>query len=129
MQLDHVTIVAPDCEGMRWFFVEIAGMSVGPRPPFGIDGYWLYLDGRPVIHLIGSGLASAETPREGPATRIDHLALRVPPGDAWRALLDRLRVNQIPYQGGDVPLTRERQVFVQAGPGVTVEFVTSMPGG
>jgi NAD(P)-dependent dehydrogenase (short-subunit alcohol dehydrogenase family) len=29
-----------------------AGMTPGPRPPFGFEGHWLYLDGVPVIHLI-----------------------------------------------------------------------------
>ncbi len=31
MKLDHVTIVAPDCEPIRHFLVDIAGMKVGPR--------------------------------------------------------------------------------------------------
>ena len=125
MQLDHVTLVAPDCEDMRQFFVDVAGMTEGPRPPFGIDGYWLYLDGRPVIHLIGSGARSDSSSNGRLATRIDHLALRVQTSEEWQALLDRLRVNGIPYQTGDVPISRERQLFVQLGTSVVVEFVTA----
>jgi catechol 2,3-dioxygenase-like lactoylglutathione lyase family enzyme len=55
VKLDHATIVTPDCEPMCRFFTDIAGMTVGPRPPFGIGGCWLYLDGSPVVHLIESG--------------------------------------------------------------------------
>jgi catechol 2,3-dioxygenase-like lactoylglutathione lyase family enzyme len=129
MQLDHVTIVAPDCEGMRRFFVDVAGMTEGPRPPFGISGYWLYLDGRAVIHLIGSGAKSESSTNGRLCTRIDHLALRVQTGEEWQALLDRLSANRIPYQTGDVPISRERQLFVQLGTSVVVEFVTAMPRG
>jgi extradiol dioxygenase family protein len=126
MQLDHVTIVAPDCENLRRFFVDVAGLTEGPRPPFGVSGYWLYLGERAVIHLIGSGAMSESSTHGRPGTRIDHLALRVQTGEEWQALLDRLRAQGIPYQTGDVPLSRERQLFVQAGPNVLVEFVTAM---
>jgi extradiol dioxygenase family protein len=127
MQLDHVTIVAPDCEGMRSFFVEVAGMSEGPRPPFSIDGYWLYLESRPVIHLIASGTRPGASSSGRLDTRIDHLALRVQTAEEWQALIERLNVNQIAYQTGDVPITRERQLFVQLGTSVVVEFVMAMP--
>ena len=69
-------------------FVDIAGLHVGPRPPFGVDGYWLYLDGRAVLHLIRSGTPA----RPGrPTPRIDHCAFRVEDPQAWHALIDRLR--------------------------------------
>jgi catechol 2,3-dioxygenase-like lactoylglutathione lyase family enzyme len=125
MHLDHVTIVTPDCEAMRRFFVDIAGLTQGPRPPFGVGGYWFYLDQRPVVHLVASASARA-TPAGGrPATRIDHLALRVQTESEWRALLDRLHASHTPYQMADVPLAQEKQLFVQLAPGVVVEFVTA----
>lgn len=123
MKLDHVTLVAPDCEGLRRFFVDLAGMKVGPRPPFGVDGYWLYLNGRPVIHLIASGDASGWPGRA--ATRIDHLALRVADDTEWRALLARLELTDTPHHLAEVPLSGEWQLFVQPAPGVTIEFVTA----
>jgi len=52
MRLDHVTIVCPDCAPLLRFFVDVAGMADGPRPAFGVGGHWLYLEGRPVLHLI-----------------------------------------------------------------------------
>ena len=123
MQLDHVTIVAPDCEAMKQFFVDIAGMTVGLRPPFGVGGYWLYLGGRPVVHLIAAGGA---LPDEGrPGARIDHLALRVDDEAQWTALIGRLRQSGTRWQLADVPLTGEQQLFVRLAPGVVVEFVTA----
>lgn len=122
MQLDHVTIVAPDCEAMKGFFVDVAGMTLGARPPFGVGGHWLYLDGRPVVHLIESRAASGAQP---PATRIDHLALRVDGVDAWDALLVRLNRFGTAYRLAEVPMTGELQLFVRLAPAVVVEFVTT----
>jgi catechol 2,3-dioxygenase-like lactoylglutathione lyase family enzyme len=126
MKLDHATIVTPDCEPMRHFLVDIAGMTVGPRPPFGIGGYWLYLNGTPAVHLIESGSVLAAPPGGRPATRIDHLALRVSEASEWQALLGRLREHAVPFSEAEVPLARERQLFIQLAPGVVVEFVTAL---
>jgi catechol 2,3-dioxygenase-like lactoylglutathione lyase family enzyme len=123
MQLDHVTLVTPDLEGARRFFCEIAGLENGARPPFSVDGYWLYADGRPVVHLVESTAPGARPARVTP--RFDHVAFRVAPGDEWQALLDRLATHAVPYQIADVPLSGERQLFVALAPGVVVEFVTS----
>ena len=120
MKLDHVTIVTPDCEPIRHFLVDIAGMTVGPRPPFGIGGHWLYLEGTPAVHLIETGSVLASPPGGRAATRIDHLALRVSGAAEWQALLARLREHAIPFSEAEVPLARERQLFVQLAPGVAV---------
>ncbi|MDR5812439.1 MULTISPECIES: VOC family protein [unclassified Caballeronia] len=123
MQLDHVTIVAPHCDALMRFFVDIAGMEVGARPPFGVGGYWLYLGGRPVVHLVAAGI---DAPAQRPGTaRIDHVALRIDDADEWRSLLQRLDCHGYAYQLADVPLSGERQLFVQLAPAVVVEFVTT----
>ncbi len=116
MQLDHVTLVAPDADVFMRFFADVAGMQVGPRPPFGVGGYWLYLGGRPVVHLIAAGGAVSDGRPD--ATRIDHAA-------EWSALLGRLDCHGYAYQLAEVPLARERQLFVRLAPGVVVEFVTA----
>jgi catechol 2,3-dioxygenase-like lactoylglutathione lyase family enzyme len=126
MNLDHATIVTPDCEPIRRFFVDIAGMTVGPRPPFGIGGYWLYLNGAPAVHLIESGSVLAAPPGGRPATRIDHIALRVRDTAEWNGLLDCLREHAVPFSEAEVPVARERQLFVQLAPGVVIEFVTAL---
>ncbi|SAK39320.1 glyoxalase family protein [Caballeronia hypogeia] len=126
MQLDHVTIVAPDCDALMRFFVDIGGMRVGPRPPFGVGGYWLYLGARPVVHLIASRAASASMEGRG-ATRIDHLALRIDDETEWRALLERLDCHGYAYQLAEVPIARELQLFVRLALAVVVEFVVARP--
>jgi catechol 2,3-dioxygenase-like lactoylglutathione lyase family enzyme len=127
MQLDHVTLVTPDLAGARRFFTDIAALEDGPRPPFRVAGHWLYANGRPVVHLVD---ATAPAPATAPvAPRLDHVAFRVAPGEAWRALLARLDAHRVPYQYAEVPASAEVQIFVALAPGVAVEFVTSMAGG
>ncbi|WP_454765887.1 VOC family protein [Cupriavidus campinensis] len=123
MHFDHVTLITDDIEAMRRFFVDIAGLRVGPRPPFRVDGYWFYLDGRPVIHLVRSNFRATHSM---PTPRIDHCAFRVGDPQAWQALMDRLRAAGTPFQTAVVPLSGERQIFVPLTPAVSVEFVMSV---
>jgi len=127
MELDHVTLVTPDLEGTCRFFRDIVGLDDGPRPPFRVDGHWLYARGRPVIHLVDATVPAQ--PAALVAPRIDHVAFRVASGDEWRALVQRLAAHRVPCQVADVPASAQRQLFVALAPGVVVEFVTSMPDG
>lgn len=126
MHLDHATIVTADLAAARRFFVDVAGLEEGARPPFGIDGHWFYAAGRPVIHLINA-TAPAQAGRTAP--RIDHIAFRIETADEWQALLVRMREARVAYQIAEVPLSHELQLFVALAPGVVVEFVTALRDG
>ncbi|CAB3750945.1 VOC family protein [Paraburkholderia solisilvae] len=128
MNLDHATIVTSDLDAARRFFVDVAGLTEGARPPFRVGGAWLYAAGRPVIHLVDATLP-AHLPGDDvsgrPVPRIDHIAFRIDSGDAWRALIARMDAASVGYQRADVPLTGEVQLFVALSPGVVIEFVTA----
>lgn len=128
MRLDHVTIVCADCAPMLRFFVDIAGLEDGPRPAFGVGGHWLYLHGRPVLHLIERPAVRQDDcgDIDPPSVRIDHLALRVDDTDEWLGLLQRLRASGIPFQRADLRALRQQQLFVALTPGVVVEFVGAL---
>ena len=127
MQLDHATIVTADLDTARRFFVDVVGLTDGARPPFRIDGNWLYANGRPVIHLIDA-TAQAQAGRAAP--RIDHIAFRLASAGEWQALLGRLHTADVPYQLAEVPpmgpQRAELQLFVALAPGVVIEFVTAL---
>ena len=122
MKIDHATIVTPQLEAARAFFCDIAGLTVGDRPPFGFDGYWLYHDGKAVIHLIKT---NSDRPLAKSPTRIDHIAFRVENDVEWNKLIARLQAGSFEYQASEVPATGERQLFVVPTPGVMIEFVTA----
>lgn len=121
MKLDHATIVTEDLEGARRFLCSVVGLHDGPRPPFGIGGYWLYANGQPVIHLIEAATTSSVKPA---SARIDHIGLRISSGQEWSQVLDRLRLSGIHYGLNEVPLTGERQLFVALASGVVIELVS-----
>lgn len=123
MHFDHATIVTDDIDGTRRFFDEVVGLDTGPRPPFSVDGYWLYLDSHPMIHVTRATLP-AQKGRSAP--RIDHIALRVDAHREWETLIERLTSRRIGYTLSDVPLSNELQLFVSIAPGVCVEFVTTL---
>jgi catechol 2,3-dioxygenase-like lactoylglutathione lyase family enzyme len=120
MKLDHATIVTGDLEGARRFLCSIVGLSEGPRPPFGIDGYWLYANGQPAIHLIGGAPASSAP---SASARIDHVGLRVNTAQEWTSVLERMRLNGVSYVLSEVALSGESQLFVAMAPGVVIELV------
>ncbi len=124
MHLDHATIYTADLEAARSFFCDVAGLTEGQRPPFRVRGYWLYAQGRAVIHLVSStprGAAGLASPR------IDHAAFRIEGCREWQALLERLHAHHVQYELTEVPQARELQLFVELEPGIVVEFVTAPP--
>jgi catechol 2,3-dioxygenase-like lactoylglutathione lyase family enzyme len=130
MQLDHATIVTAELDTVRHFFVDIAGLTQGARPPFSVDGYWLYANGRPVLHLIDATVPAATAATGRIAPRIDHIAFRLESAAEWQALVERLDTADVNYQTAQVPQTAaqpaERQLFVALAPGVVIEFVTTL---
>ncbi len=60
-QLAHFAVRASDLQASLAFYAEVLDLHIGPRPPFGFPGAWLYLAADPAredqgcVHLIGSG--------------------------------------------------------------------------
>jgi len=104
---------------LRDWYRDAIGLEVGERPPFRFHGYWLYADGRPILHL-SEASPGEEHPAPGSGT-FDHVAFTCAGFGAMRERLDSLRV---PYRVAEVPVTRLRQVFLQdpAGNGVELDF-------
>lgn len=125
--LDHCAIRTADLEATRVFYAELLGLEVGPRPDLPVPGYWLYADGRPVVHLIGIGAgfendvfgAALDAAPAGPSAGVDHLAFRVSGLDELRA---RLRERAVPFRELGIPSLRMHQVFVKDPNGVTAEL-------
>ena len=104
---------------LRDWYRDALGLEVGERPPFRFHGYWLYAGGRPILHL-SEASPGEEHPGPGAGT-FDHVAFTCSGISSMRERLDALH---IPYRVADVPLTKQRQVFLQdpAGNGVELNF-------
>ncbi|WP_063744708.1 VOC family protein [Paraburkholderia oxyphila] len=123
MHLDHASIVTRDLHGTLRFFRDVAGLTEGPRPPFGVAGHWLYGNGRPLLHIV---LATIPAPDGLCSPRIDHVAFRVDSHDEWKRLIERLHATATHYNLAEVPHTQQRQLFVRLSPNVAVEFVAPL---
>jgi catechol 2,3-dioxygenase-like lactoylglutathione lyase family enzyme len=126
--LDHFTLRTPRLEATRDFFTAVAGLVPGPRPPFPFPGHWLYVEGRPVLHLAGpatdDGLERYLGERSGDSGSgtgaVDHVAFRC---SGLPQFEQHLRGLGVAYRGRTVPEASEHQVFLADPNGVTVEFI------
>src|SRR5262245_35287262 len=52
--IDHINIRAPAAlvGEMKDFYQRVLGLSSGWRPPFKSRGHWLYLEDKPIVHLV-----------------------------------------------------------------------------
>ena len=125
--LEHVTIRCGQLRRTRDFYVELMGLTEGERPAFPFRGYWLYLGGIPVIHLVeaadtpgawGRDGALAPDPEEGTGA-FDHVAFH---GDDFEAMRARLKDTGVTFKERVVPGGRLKQLFVPDPEGVLVEI-------
>ncbi len=109
-----------DIHGTRAFFKEVFDLVDGERPEAirHIPGCWLYSEGKPIVHLIGShGIGSDRA-----AEAIDHVGIRMTDYSSFRSKLDRLGIH---YSSMDLADIQERRLFLHAPGGPLLEAVFS----
>jgi catechol 2,3-dioxygenase-like lactoylglutathione lyase family enzyme len=113
-RLDHFTIICADLDRSRAFYRDVLGMTDGDRPPFDFPGAWLYVDDRPVVHLVGG------RNEKGVRTTgsVDHVAFTA---EDLAALRQRLAAQKIRFEERGVPGRPLRQVFLHDPDGVQIE--------
>ena len=123
--IGHANLRAPAAmvEQLRHFYVEVVGLTEGPRPQFrsGSHGYWLYAGSADVLHL---SIARDDVPHSKSNGAFDHLAFTCDDLAATRARLDAAR---IPYEVDVVDQLGQVQLFLTdpAGMGVELTFSTA----
>jgi catechol 2,3-dioxygenase-like lactoylglutathione lyase family enzyme len=127
LELEHSLILTDDLDGTRDFYHQALGLAVGPRPPLGFPGYWLYAGDVPCIHIAewesyrahsaeaGIGV-STRAPGTGP---VDHIAFNAVDCEAVKS---RLRAHGVPFAENAVPAARLTQLFLHDPNGVKVEI-------
>jgi len=128
--LDHCSIrtvkLAETCD----FYTGVLGMTDGDRPDFDFPGHWLYVDGKPVVHLVGidpddpSGLqeylgGSIDAQSLQGSGAFDHVAFRA---EEPERLIAHLQAKGCPYRERQVPGMDLYQIFIEDPNGITVEL-------
>ncbi len=116
VDLNHINIVTAKLDETRDFFIAALGLTVGARPDFDFDGYWLYAGDKPVVHLQALDRFSGE---RGPASALDHAAFDVRDLAEARTRLKQLG---IAFSEVRVPGTRRGQLFLRDPNGVRIEL-------
>ena len=112
--MNHFTVLAEDLDRTLHFYVDLLGLTPGPRPDLGFPGAWLYVDGSAVLHVIGGRALPAQR-----AGVIDHMAFT---GQDLKAVKQKLDDAKVSYE-----LRRQResntwQLFCHDPNGAKVEL-------
>lgn len=126
MHLDHVTFRTGDVAAAAHFLRAVFDLEEGERPRSirHIPGAWLYANGKPVVHLIGSGRGLYPEGFEPTLEAIDHVGFHRDDYTAFRVRLERLGV---PHSLMDLPEIAERRIFLRLPSGPLIEVVFDDP--
>jgi catechol 2,3-dioxygenase-like lactoylglutathione lyase family enzyme len=119
--LEHYTIRCQSLERTRDFYRDVLGLIDGDRPNFPFKGFWMWLGGVPIVHLVD---ARESTERDGPqvgvdTAALDHIAFRGVDIEATRATL---KAHDLKFRENTVPGGRIHQVFVRDPDGILIEL-------
>jgi len=121
-ELNHFTVRTRDMDGTRDFYVNVLGLSVGPRPDLGFPGYWLYCGKQPVVHLVpesaGIGAGSGED-----TGNFDHVAFL---GNDFAGMRKHLGELGLAFRENDLPAIKLKQIFLPDPNRVMIEI--NFPG-
>ena len=126
-RLEHVNIRCTRLAATKAFYIEIIGLSEGPRPDFPFRGAWLYCGDTAVVHLVeaadhpGSWTGTLARESQGGADTgaFDHVAFH---GEDFEGMREALRAAGLQFRDRVVPGTGLKQIFVPDPEGVMVEL-------
>jgi catechol 2,3-dioxygenase-like lactoylglutathione lyase family enzyme len=113
-RLDHVNIHTRDAAVMIDFLKTLLGAEEGYRPPFGMPGHWLYLEGHPAIHL-----NVVERQDDFPQGMLNHAAFAFFDRDD---AINRATATGYRLEHDEIPGAGIGQIFVYGPEGIRVEL-------
>lgn len=121
LHIDHINISAPAglLSKIRDFYCGVLGLEEGFRPELSKNGYWLYSEGKPIIHLVES-LEHHPTDKQG---FFDHFALEA---TGMAKVIENLNRAGIQYRISYLQEIGLGQVFCKDPSGTRVEI--NFPG-
>jgi catechol 2,3-dioxygenase-like lactoylglutathione lyase family enzyme len=127
--IEHYLIAADDMDSTRDWYCSVLGMEEGWHPDFGFPVYWLYLDGRDVVHIGQSAKHASQSQKaylgrtsqdSGAGTgAIDHIAFRATGLDDTMA---RLRGRGVQFNERRANGQALYQLFMYDPNGIKVEL-------
>ena len=133
LTINHFSIRTDDLEASRRFYVDVLGLTEGPRPAFPFPGLWMYRGdhgdvANAVVHIIGTArdeqkgldgyLGERDETLRGTGT-IDHIAFFA---DGLAPMLAHLKSSGVDFRQRTVPNIGLHQVFLNDPNGCVIEL-------
>ena len=114
--LNHINIIASGqlLDHVLRFYTEILGLEVGQRPAVDVHGYWLYIHGKPVVHL-----EEGESVALGGRAALNHIAFSA---DDLDEVIEILEAEKISYHREDLEFFGMTQLFFNDPVGIRIEL-------
>ena len=126
---EHCLVVTDDMDRTRDWYCTVLGMEVGPHPDFGFPVYWLYVNGRDVVHIGPSAKHAGEDQKTylgrtssdtGSGTgAIDHIAFRA---TGLKAMMAHLRSRAVKFSERRASNEALYQLFLYDPNGIKIEL-------
>ena len=126
---EHCLVVTDDMDRTRDWYCAVLGMEVGPHPDFGFPVYWLYVNGRDVVHIGPSARQAGENQKTylgrtsqntGSGTgAIDHIAFRA---TGLKAMMAHLRSRAAKFSERRASNEALYQLFLYDPNGIKIEL-------
>jgi len=127
--IEHYLVAADDLEATRDWYRNVLGMQEGPHPEFGFPVYWMYVDGRDVVHIGPSARKAGDVQKKylgrtsqdtGAGTgALDHIAFRAA---GLRPMLEHLRQSGIAFTQRRANGQALFQLFLYDPNGIKIEL-------
>ena len=127
--IEHFLVAADDMEKTKDWYRTVLGMEEGWHPEFGFPVYWMYLDGKDVVHITQSATHASEnqkiylgrTSRDtgGGTGAVDHIAFRA---TGLSGLLTHLRTHRVEFTERRASNQALYQLFLFDPNGIKIEL-------
>ena len=127
--IEHFLVAANDMKMTRDWYHTVLHMEEGWHPEFGFPVYWMYLNGKDVVHISQSAKHAGENQRAylGRASQdtgagtgaVDHIAFRA---TGLKAMLAHLRAHNIEFTERRASNQALYQVFLFDPNGIKIEL-------
>ena len=127
--IEHFLVAADDMEKTRDWYRAVLGMEEGWHPEFGFPVYWMYLNGKDVVHISQSAQHASQNQKvylgrtaqdAGAGTgAVDHIAFRA---TGLKAMLAHLRSHHAKFTQRRASNQALYQLFVFDPNGIKIEL-------
>ena len=127
--IEHFLVAADDMEATRDWYRTVLGMEEGWHPDFGFPVYWMYLNGKDVVHITRSAAHASENQKiylgrasqntGGGTGAVDHIAFRA---TSLSSTLTHLRAQHVEFTERRASNQALYQLFLYDPNGVKIEL-------